>query len=998
MSAVETAPPPAGRNRPPRNRRGRGGNRGGATGTATAPNPAPQTANTPLVLRPASLAPESTLPPTSNSNRGGRGRRGGLGRGGRRGGAQPMVNGQRAFGGQLTSNVPSTEGSLAGDAPVFIPGQPVAPRARQHQVPRPRRMSKSQAPDIASRTHEDITNGQYECAICTNEVLPNSKIWSCKTCWSVLHLTCVKRWSKNEISTHQQRANDNGELPPPRQWRCPGCNLPKDGLPNEYTYWDIVRIPASLFAMLVLVCLVAIWALLCLASVGRRPRRGDVRIRIMTVDGAVGRFAMTSFLVGNIIVREDVMKAYVGAVKKPVACSERDEERQSQSEDETWTGSFDCGAECKRPYDCGNADHFCEKACHVQDLQSAHCPYSPDVVTHCPCGKTPLSSLLEENRKDCSAPIPHCKEKCENLLQCGHICQQTCHEGECRPCLQTVQIACRCGRTTSKTICHQGTEEPPSCMRICRATLNCGRHECGERCCPGEKKASERQALKRKHRGLSAAPRGDENIEAEHICLKVLVQAVLKLYSKISAVLVVELFSNHHSHVELDPLNAASTAPADEHVAIPKSSTNAIKIRNPVPNAHFWSKSPASVARRASKTNPAGSLKSAAAFPAARNSNAEFTPAKSPATAPANAKTHLHPAPSLAAARRQFANTPARTPAMLLTRVKNFSPAKPKHSSLADGNTGKVLECTDDCLKLQRNAKLAAALNIDPATHLNDHIPYSQTTLDLFREAPKFAQVQEREFRVFAADEKEKRLRFKPMQPSQRAFIHALAEDFGLDSESQDPEPHRHVSIFKTPRFVSAPMKTLSQCIKLKAIPVAAPEPSSKGLVSSAEPYNAFVLSNPKFGLTIDELRTDLHAEFSAAGFEAFDVAFLPSGDIVLKPLPSHFLAAHKLELSLSSAKSSIVKKVQALELAASTALCAVDSSLNVARREDDNASGGGWSQVAKGAGRKLAVREKEVGHKSSFTVLGSRKRESKKEEVADDWEREVEKEGWDDA
>ncbi|TVY43161.1 FKBP12-associated protein-like protein [Lachnellula occidentalis] len=232
MSAVETAPPPAGRDRPPRNRRGRGGNRGGATGNA---NPAAQTADASLVLRPASVAPAPTPPPTSNSNRGGRGRRGGLGRGGRRGGAQPMVNGQRAFGGQLTSNAPSAEGSLAGDAPVFIPGQPLVPRARQHQVPRPRRMSKSQAPDIASRTHEDITNGQYECAICTNEVLPNSKIWNCKTCWSVLHLSCVKRWSKNEISTHQQRANDNGELPPPRQWRCPGCNLPKDGLPNDYT-------------------------------------------------------------------------------------------------------------------------------------------------------------------------------------------------------------------------------------------------------------------------------------------------------------------------------------------------------------------------------------------------------------------------------------------------------------------------------------------------------------------------------------------------------------------------------------------------------------------------------------------------------------------------------------------------------------------------------------------------------------------------------------------
>lgn len=186
-----------------------------------APNPTP---NASLALRPASITPAANTPPapTESSNRGRNTRRGGFGRGGRRGGAaaQPLVNGQRAFGGQLTA--PSPAASLAGDAPEFIPGKPVAPRP-QRQL-KQRRMSKSQAPDIATRTHEDITNGQYECVICTNEVLANSKIWTCRTCWSVLHLSCVKRWSKNEVSTHQQRVNGD-ELPPPRRWRCPGCNL-----------------------------------------------------------------------------------------------------------------------------------------------------------------------------------------------------------------------------------------------------------------------------------------------------------------------------------------------------------------------------------------------------------------------------------------------------------------------------------------------------------------------------------------------------------------------------------------------------------------------------------------------------------------------------------------------------------------------------------------------------------------------------------------------------
>lgn len=199
MSSVEP-PAPAASNRPPRHRRGprRGAHRGGAnTNTEThteVPSPA-------LALRPASVAPERNPGQTPGRGRG-RGR--GNGRGGRggRGGSQLMVNGQRAFGGQLTSaNPAASEGSLAGDAPEFVPGQPVPARPRKQNPPR-RRMSKSQAPDIASRTHEDIANGQYECVICTNEVLPNSKIWTCKDCWSVLHISCVKKWSKNEVSTH----------------------------------------------------------------------------------------------------------------------------------------------------------------------------------------------------------------------------------------------------------------------------------------------------------------------------------------------------------------------------------------------------------------------------------------------------------------------------------------------------------------------------------------------------------------------------------------------------------------------------------------------------------------------------------------------------------------------------------------------------------------------------------------------------------------------------
>lgn len=97
-----------------------------------------------------------------------------------------------------------------------------------------------------------------------------------------------------------------------------------------------------------------------------------------------------------------------------------------------------------------------------------------------------------------------------------------CHTGPCRPCLMNVTINCRCGRNSFNTVCHQANIEPPQCFRVCKATMNCGRHTCAEHCCSGERKAIERQAIKRKSRPLgSAQNRAVENdVEAEHICVR----------------------------------------------------------------------------------------------------------------------------------------------------------------------------------------------------------------------------------------------------------------------------------------------------------------------------------------------------------------------------------------------------------------------------------------------------------------------------------------------
>ncbi|MCJ1293446.1 FKBP12-associated protein [Xylographa carneopallida] len=328
-------------------------------------------------------------------------------------------------------------------------------------------------------------------------------------------------------------------------------------------------------------------------------------------------------------------------------------------------------------------------------------------------------------------------------------------------------------------------------------------------------------------------------------------------------------------------------------------------------------------------------------------------------------------------------------------------------SKSSEGNSKRTLKCDDECTRLERNRRLALALNIDPEAHKNDHIPYSTATLHMFSEATKWSQTQEREFRVFAADDTEKRLRFKPMPPHHRAFLHSLAEDFGFDSESIDPEPHRHVLVLKTPRFVMAPMKTLAECVRIRTQEAAASTASETGQrrhQADNTPFNGFLLAGPRFGLTLDELRADLADVLGTVPTLSFDISFLPSEEIVLKARSSSgSISTAALDSALRALKPTLASTTTTKALASTVHLCALDTSLNILRQEQDAAAADGWSQVAAKAavGARAAPRKAAVGNKSSFTVLGSqvkaarkKKAEKDKEEsVVEDWEEEMRRE-----
>ena len=1039
----------------------------------------------------------------------------------------PMIHGSgRQFGGRLTaphesiiSGPSPSSSSLQADAPEFRPGQQhqqrtptgrrgkpgsAAPRNPDIRVPRMRRGSsvKSNAPDIATRIHEDISNGVYECPICTSEVASNSKVWSCKTCWTVFHLTCIKKWSQNEGSTLAQHTNEDGNLPPPRQWRCPGCNLPKDVLPSAYSCWCEKEVdPRSISGIPPHSCGQTCGKhrilpkkcphpceLLCHAGpCPPCPHLGPVQSCFCGKKSTSRRCVDTNYdsgwscgqLCGDLmpcgehtcerLCHEGLCGAcetwidarcYCGKIQKSIICCERGEEKDSKqaSFDQAgerivgcWTGIFECGTICDRLFDCGK--HSCEQKCHPQELDPAHCPRSPDVVSLCPCGKTPLEEIIGKPRRSCEDIIPNCSKQCLRKLSCGHPCRQICHSGPCMPCLETVNIKCQCGRTTSSTICHQGTEEPPQCIKTCKVTLNCGRHECGERCCAGERRAAERQLLKRKLRPLGGTPRGlDEGFEAEHICTR-LCGRMLKCGNHHCPELchkgpcgtcreaIFDEISCHCGRTVLQPPLPCGTAPPPcrfecerpKNCGHPQVPHNCHHDQESCPKCPFLTEKPCMCGKKTLKNQQCWLADVRCGEICGKKLRCGSHFCRKPCHRPGDCEDAGRSCQQLCGKAKKFCGHPDEELCHAPSSCREDKPCQSKMlitcdcqhlkqevkcnaSKMGGGNSKKTLKCDEECARLERNRKLALALNIDPQAHKDDHIPYSTSTLHMFQEAVKWAQTQEREFRVFAADEAEKRLRFKPMPPHQRAFLHSLAEDFGFDSESMDPEPHRHVFVFKTPRFVMAPVKTLAECVRIRT--AAANEASSSTIVetqhrlqASNEPFNGFLLASPRFGLTLEDLRSDCSSILDSAPGLAFDISFLPSEQIVLKAYPATSattISVLSVEAALKALKSPLTSTITSKHLAYSLYLCTLDSSLNILRRESDSAGNSdGWSRVAAKAavGPRSAPRQVAVGGKSSFTVLGSKLKDAKRkkeerergkgreEDVVEDWEEEVRRE-----
>ena len=177
----------------------------------------------------------------------------------------------------------------------------------------------------------------------------------------------------------------------------------------------------------------------------------------------------------------DLQICFCGKNTKELACSV----------DSSPSEQFECGQRCQKQLACQH--HVCDALCH--EGPCGPCKLQVGAVLTCPCGKVPLKQLYENKsnplpqRKICTDPVPVCGQICGRTLACGpvekrHTCPLVCHEGACPPCKQSTTLKCRCGRNDKKIACSKLDEVTEVlCERRCNKKRQCGRHKCIEVCC-----------------------------------------------------------------------------------------------------------------------------------------------------------------------------------------------------------------------------------------------------------------------------------------------------------------------------------------------------------------------------------------------------------------------------------------------------------------------------------------------------------------------------------
>lgn len=471
--SVKSSTPPNGRNRGRARGHSRGGVRGRGSARGRGHGRKQRTTHVDITQERVPASEETPTPPKPETKLG-----------------QNSAKPSRKFGSKLT-NIPSS---------AVVSTQPPAP-IREYS-------------DLRMRLIAELSHDEYDCTICYNTIKRKHPIWSCERCYSVLHLTCIKTWAERSVAqVEEQNAmhQDTSVREAKGHWRCPGCQDVKREIPRTYRCWcgrvanphpPAHATPHSCGAPCQRGCkrhgcpadkchpgpcppCAATVAVPCFCG---KEQHMHVRCsQLPPNDGPIscGRECGKPLACGHhtctqpchdgecapCAVRLVDVPCFCGRHTRTMTCGERAPEAAGL------TSAWSCNEPCNTPFACGH--HTCQKPCHIR-TGIARCPYAPEQVKTCPCGRTRLL-----DRTDCRDPIPTCDHMCgKRHSACGHACTAKCHAGECPPCTESVLQVCRCGNSKRRIACHDVATAPFLCESVCKVTRHCGKHVCHERCCP----------------------------------------------------------------------------------------------------------------------------------------------------------------------------------------------------------------------------------------------------------------------------------------------------------------------------------------------------------------------------------------------------------------------------------------------------------------------------------------------------------------------------------
>jgi len=702
--------------------------------------------------------------------------------------------------------------------------------------------------DLRARLSEQLVRGMTECMVCLDRVKQTHATWDCHNCYQVFHIHCIKKWSKTAQT-------DTGG------WRCPGCQAVTAHVPKEYRCfcrklrdpeWNRNQsdVPHSCGE----VCgrqrntEGCVHKCVDLCHPGPCP----------PCNSSVNRSCPCGL--ESRMVKCGVVFHCEGVCSKPLNCASHQcpdichdgpcydcHENVEQScycgkavqevlctPDTAGVKDYSCESVCERTLDCEN--HQCDVVCHSGPCRS--CVLTTELVTTCPCGQTRLEKLYERDgvqpRTSCLDPVPTCGLTCGIKLRCGapstpHTCSALCHAGPCPTCPNTTEVKCRCGHMDREINCSElvSKADDARCDKRCSKKRSCGRHKCGQPCC----------------------------IDIDHVCPLVcgkLLSCTLHRCEEMChrgncptcpRTSFDELSCSCGAAVIYPPVACGTRPPECQEVCRRPHScehpvTHSCHSETNCPpctqltvkkcfGGHEERKNVACLVEGISCGKPCGKMSPCGKHRCIKVCHAgcclpDNSTCQQPCATPRHECTHPCSAPchegspcpdtpcttqerttcecghrsaTMSCAENSYNRV---TTALLATRMADMQAGN--SVNLADlARRDRRLECTEECGKIERNKRVALALQIRNPELTSKITPrYSEFMKDWVKKDPVFCNMIHEKLTelVKLAKESKQKSRaysFDCMNRDKRQLVHEYAELFGCESESYDAEPKRNV-------------------------------------------------------------------------------------------------------------------------------------------------------------------------------------------------------------